>query len=174
MKDPSFTCYDSTGRVLKYLYQWDSNRKIRFRFTINSDEGSPVNIMGNNGSLVDLYMHFCTHRMHTTYDVQCQRVPVVDGLEVPYNYECTIPNELLVQPDNLKIYLRQKFPPLGGTEERTLASVVIPIIQRPMPEEYAYREDITPADDLSLEDGILSLSLNGIPFGTSVEIPTDI
>lgn len=182
MYNQSFKCYDSRGKELKYVYQWDTNRKIKFIFNMYwspdcrdavraRQRGDNVNIPSESNSTkkpiipVNLYAHFCNHRMNKTLNVECS---VVEG-ETSI-YECTIPNVLLTQPDDIEIYIYEKMYQ-ALNDKRTLAKVVIPIVQRPMPDEYIYRDDVPIADDLSLEDGVLSLSQNGVSFGTTVTIP---
>lgn len=153
MKKANFTCRDSHGDELKYVYQWDTNRRITIEFILINDQGDTL---GHSGTV---YFHFCNHKSSKAFVIEGEAVKT-------YTYQCTIPNELLMEPDDIKIYATETQE--LSSENRTLATLVVPVIQRPMPPGYVFQNDVhgaPVADDLSIHNDYVQLSLDGNVFG---------
>lgn len=154
----TFVCYNTNGKTsatnenkISVLSQWDTNRTIVIREI-------PAEIMGH------IRIHFCNSKDVVAYVV----VP-----EVGTGYiSAVIPNRLLMLPDNIVLHIVE-VGAINRNEVRTLDRIVIPVVPRPMPSEYIYAADamgMMVADGLTVVDNTLHLSMDGVPFGTGVEL----
>lgn len=139
----SIVCYDSNGNVVEKFYQWDINQTI----TVTGIPTSPIP-----------KFHFCNRKSKSAYVV----TPTLSGSSLTAH----IPNILFKEPETINVYIYQDTPDDGG---RTVYSIKIPIVQRQIPNDYEYEEDIPDAPDyefiihdLVTQDGIVNA--DEIPF----------
>ena len=112
----SIICYDSDSKLLKRLYQWDTDQTMH--------------ITGITNSAVPVF-HFCNRFSKAALVV----TPTVSGdiVEVP------IPNILLQQPETIFVYLYETDQDASG---RTMHTISIPVTPRPKPSDYEYIDNI--------------------------------
>ena len=110
------TCYDSTGKLLEELCQWDINVTVQVG---GADTTSAPNI------------HFCQKGRECAYVVPSQ----IKGDKL----EAKIPNILLQSHYPIVAFLYYK---KDSGEQRSMYQVLIPIIPRDIPMEYVYTENI--------------------------------
>lgn len=111
----SINCYDSDGNILKELYQWDANQSI----TITGVTTAPIPVL-----------HFCNRKSEVALVV----TPTLSGESIVAN----IPNILLQQAETIICYIYQDSDMNGY---RTTHALYIPVIPRPMPDDYEYEDD---------------------------------
>lgn len=149
-----FVIYDSNSKQINDVYQYDVDRVIR----ITPDEDiSPSDAV---------YFHFSTVKTSKAYVIK----PTLDGK----TYTAMIPNDILASADVITIYLY-----VDGSENGsiTLGAISIPIIPRPMPEDYVYQgytNELKCPTGLAVIDGEIQLiDGDGQPFGTGVKLSID-
>lgn len=135
-------CYDSSGKPLKRLYQWDLNQTITVKkfsspfrgASLDGSEpiGTPVQF-GDNAEF-----HFCNRLSEEALVV----VPTYD--QTTFALTVSIPNILFQQPENITAYLYEEWLPdaAGMNSSRTTHRIEIPIVPRVMPSDYEYIENI--------------------------------
>lgn len=136
-----YTCLDSAGNRLDRFFQYDTNRIIRIT-GIATDQGGEV------------YFHFCNKNTPRAYVIK------PDAAE---NYhQTTVPNELLMCPDVITIYVVIKDE--SGNVMKTMHRISIPVEPRPKPPEYATSADGV-ADGIAMTGEYITLTSNGVPIG---------
>ena len=143
----TYSCRDSNGDRLDFLYQWDTNRYISITGIQTQHTGG-------------ISFNFCNKLMQSAYVVTPES-------EENYYYS-NIPNELLKTPDVIRLFIVETNSDSG--ERRTLTEIAIPVIPRVMPTEYIYQDvgDEEIADGLLAVGRILSLTSNGNPVGEQI------
>ena len=145
----SYTCYNQYGSVIKQLYQWGSGIEIVVS-----------GIIPSNGA--EVFFHFCNRRSKTAMVVK----PTLSDAK----YSSPIPNELLMMPDGITMYVVEV---VNSNIRSTRASVKIPMIPRAMPEDFEYTPTtavLRNANGLANINGTLYLTGDGVPFGDGVRI----
>lgn len=125
------TYYDSDGHLLERFYQWDNNQTITV---------SGISL------LTAPVFHFCNRNSDTAFVVSPDVTE--SGLKV------RIPNILLQQPEPIVAYL---YCDTGDEGYRTVHVACIPVIPRPMPNDYVFVDDV---DYISV--AVLNSRLNAI------------
>lgn len=144
------SCYDSSGEALDELYQWDSN------VTVVAKGLGDKNVQ-------NLQFHFANRRSQVAYVVTPEKNE--DGVF------SLIPNELLLTPDAINLFVYEITP--NGGQMRTISEIRMPVAPRQKPDEFEYVPNITikkVADGLSVVDGKIYLSSNGVIFGNGVSV----
>ena len=111
---PNIKILDSKGRRIRRLYQWDIN---------------PMIVVSGLDTSEDLVAHFCNRLS--------EEAIVVEPDEIAEDVTFVVPNELLEEPENIIIYILEKY---WDFEERTVHELSIPVRQRIKP---AVSEDVT-------------------------------
>lgn len=145
----SATCYDTYGETLESLYQWDCNRKVKIEgFT--PQEGA------------DVYFHFTNRRY--------KKALVLQAVKDEAGYISDIPNELLMDPDTIYVYIYERVG--SAPESRTIAEVRLPVYPRQKPDDYIYEQtsSVLVATDLLYEDGILYLVSGSTKIGAGTKV----
>jgi len=114
----SIVCYDSDYKVLKQLYQWDTNQTMIVE-GITEFTTIPV-------------FHFCNRLSDSAL--------VVNPTLVYGKLEVDIPNILLRQTETIIIYLYEETNVDGF---RTMHTIHIPVVPRPQPSDYDYTDNIS-------------------------------
>lgn len=110
------TCYDSEGKLMRHLFQWDYNQTI----TLKGVDMPPIPVF-----------HFC----NVGDDVAKVVVPDVSGNTLTAD----IPNILLQKPGPLILYLYSDTDDDGS---RTVHAIRIPVLPRPQPDDYEYEDNV--------------------------------
>lgn len=110
------TCYDSAGKVLDELCQWDINVTVQVG---GADTASAPNF------------HFCQHGREFAY--------VVPGEIAGDKIKAKVPNILLQSHYPMDVFL---YYGKTDTEQRSIFHFLLPIIPREQPMEYVYKENI--------------------------------
>lgn len=145
----SIVCYDSDNKVLKRLYQWDTNQTM----IVEGASTTPVPVF-----------HFCNRLSNKALVVT---PTLVDG-----RLEVDIPNILLQQTDSIIVYMYEETLSDGS---RTMHTIHIPVVPRPQPSDYEYVENISYPSYalLSARLSTLLASLTDEDAGSTTEV-TDI
>lgn len=135
-------CYDSQGKYLKRLYQWDTNQTITFHGVTTLP--API--------------------FHFTKSANDEALVVTPSVSTD-TVRVDIPNILLQTSGTLYVYMVEVTDADGDTDYegvKTTHLIKIPIIARPQPADYEYEENID-------YDSIATLSarLSGIIAGLS-------
>lgn len=135
--------------MISQLYQWGTNISIVVSGILPPDGA-------------EIFFHFCNRRSKTAMVIK----PVMSD----NNYISPIPNELLMMPDNIFMYVVE----VVNSNIRSTKSVIkIPMIPRSMPSDFEFIPTpslLRDANGLSVVDGTLYLTSDGIPFGSGVKI----
>lgn len=149
--------YDSNGKLIDRLYQWDVNRHI----TMSVDEMiEPV-------ESDRIYFHFSNSHTEEAYSVKAIKSGDRD-------YEAMIPNELFMYDDTIFIYI---FRDSGSDGRITIGEVKLPLIARSMPYDYVLKDSpgvIRIANGLVAIDNVVYLAKDGVPFGEGAETAPDV
>lgn len=109
-------CYDSSGTLLKTLYQWDINQSVTIKGLTDNET---------------YVFHFCNRLS--------KEAMVVPPEHVDTDITVKIPNILLQQPESIVMYIYKETPDNG---KKTMYAVQIPVIKRLKPDDYEYNENI--------------------------------
>ena len=109
-------CYDSDGRVIDHLTQWDVGQSVSVRGATYS--GDPV-------------FHFCNRRSYEALVVTAKNV---DGALV-----ADIPNVLLTESLPIEIYMYYQQKPGSA---KTVYTISIPVEQRKKPTDYIFEDNV--------------------------------
>lgn len=109
-------CYNSDGRVLDKLTQWDV--------------GQAIVVHGVNSQFIPMF-HFCNNRSYRALVVQPERI---DG-----DLVAKVPNILLQEARTINVYLYYQ---TNKDEAKTEYSISIPVEPRKKPFDYEYTENI--------------------------------
>lgn len=149
--------YDSDGKLIDRLYQWDVNRHITLSFgeiiePVESDQ---------------IYFHFSNNHTEEAYSVKA----IKNGER---DYEVMIPNELFVYDDTIFMYI---FRDCGANGRITIEVVKLPVTARSMPGDYVFKDSpgvIRIANGLVAVGNVVYLAKDGVPFGEGVEAAPDV
>lgn len=121
-------CYDSDGKVLKQLYQWDLNQYITIKGYTHDD--APM-------------FHMC----HRSSELAIPVVPTVidDGLKV------AIPNELLQEAEPICIYAYRETDD-DGARSKYINTILV--MRRPKPGDYVYESNVKYPNLVSIESDL--------------------
>lgn len=111
----NITCYDSDNNLLKTLYQWDNGQVL----TVKGVDMPPAPVF-----------HFCNRRSKTALVVS----PEVSGSDL----KVKVPNVLLREAEPITAYL---YRDTSNDGYRTMWVIKIPVVPRPRPDDYEYKED---------------------------------
>ena len=145
--------YDSDGKTIDRLYQWDISRYI----TLSLGEKIEPNESDQ------IYFHFSNSHTKEAYSVK----PIKRGER---DYEAMIPNELFMYDDTIFLYI---FRDAGSDGRITIEDVKLPITARSMPSDYILKENvgvITIANGLVASGHDVFLARDGVPFGNGARI----
>lgn len=115
-------CLDSKGNTIKNLYQWDLNQTI---YVHGVDTAKPTTF------------HFCNKCSNKALVVSPSADDTVFVVEVP--------NILLQKGETLMIYIYQETDSdNNGANDgaRTIATIHLPVISRPQPEDYLFNDNV--------------------------------
>ncbi len=112
----SIVCYDSDGNVLKRLYQWDCNQTIYI-------SGVPTSPIPD--------VHFCNRLS--------KEAMVIDATISSGNVAVKVPNVLLTQAEPIIAFI---YTAAGTNGHKTTYAIHIPVLPRPIPDDYEYEGNI--------------------------------
>lgn len=145
----SYICYNQYGNMISQLYQWGTNISIVVSGIVPSDGA-------------EIFFHFCNRRS--------KKAMVIKPAKSDNNYTSPIPNELLMEPDNIFMYIVEV---VNSSIRSTRSVIKIPMLPRPMPTDFEFIPTMSllrDANGLAVVDGKLYLTSNGIPFGSGVQL----
>lgn len=149
--------YDSDGKLIDRLYQWDVNRHITLSLgeIIEPAESDQI------------YFHFSNNHTEEAYSVKA----IKNGER---DYEVMIPNELFVYDDTIFMYI---FRDCGANGRITIEVVKLPVTARSMPGDYVFNVSpgvIRIANGLVAIDNVVYLAKDGVPFCEGAEAAPDV
>lgn len=153
--------YDNYNQTVDRVFQWDSNRTVKITgLTIQT--GASV------------FFHFSNRLMKNALVVPATASDIVfDSSSGEISMACyvaDIPNELLMMPDTICLYVYESIG--NAPERRTTDAIHIPVMPRQKPDDYVYSPTATTlvATDLKYEDGVLYLVSGDQVIGEGVPI----